>query len=677
MPFQAKPTDGKPQVNIASAGADFYRALLESALDCIVCIDHEGKITEFNPAAERTFGHTRGETLGKDLAEIIVPPSLRESHRGGFAHYVKTSTRILGQRIETTGMRADGSEMPVELTVVRVGLGEPPVFMVSLRGLVERKQAEGTIQAAQDALRSSEERFRSLVQNSTDIVTVLEADGTIRYESPSLERLLGHDPEELKGKNAFEFVHPEDVGYVMGVFVERIPVPGTIPPIEFRFRHKDGSWRVLEAIGNNLLHDPRVAGVVINSRDISERKQLEEQLRQSQKMEAVGQLAGGLAHDFNNLLTIIGGHIQIQLEQLDAKDPLRHCSLEIQKAADQAASLIRRLMAFSRKEVAQPTVLDINLVVADVSRMLLPLIGAEIQLKTTLSEEKCLAKADATQLQQILVNLAVNARDAMPSGGDLIIATSRVELDENYFQQKKSVRHGSYVLLTVTDTGCGMDAATQAHIFEPFFSTKEKGRGTGLGLSIVYSIVTQSGGHIAVESRVQQGTTFRVYLPLATEDSKAVPLPQVQPEPLRHQSGTLLLVEDEQGVRQMLRDYLLSGGYAVLAARDGLEALEVYEQHRNEIDLVVTDMAMPRMGGQELTARLEEKGSKTPVLYMSGYTEDSTVRTGALEQGIFFIDKPFTLQALVVKIREALDHKTDPSCVHPRPTPLSFAAKAK
>jgi two-component system cell cycle sensor histidine kinase/response regulator CckA len=539
------------------------------------------------------------------------------------------------------------------------------------------RKATETLNGAQEALRESEERFRSLVQNSSDIITVLEADGTIRYESPSLHRLLGYRPEEIIGKNAFEFVHPEDLNFVLQTFLARLQIPGTIPDIEFRFRHNDGSWRTLEAIGNNLLHDPQVKGVVINSRDITERKQLEDQLRQSQKMEAVGQLAGGMAHDFNNLLTIISGQVEIQLEQMDSSDPLRRPALEVRKAAEQASSLISRVMAFSRKEVTQLEVLDVRSVVAETGRMLPRLIGENIKLVIKSSNRECFVKADATQLQQILVNLAVNARDAMPQGGELIVEVSPVELDASGAKRQENNLPGPYVLLSVTDNGCGMDESTQRRVFEPFFTTKKKGKGTGLGLSIVYSIVRQSGGSVSVHSRVEHGSTFTILWPSVQKQPKR---PEPQPllsEPAGSGSSTILLVDDETGVREMVSDYLRARGYSVFESSDGIEALDILcHKQEGKIDLIVSDVVMPRMGGRELASRLRELGNKTRILYTSGYTGDGAIPSIALEPDTFFIQKPFSLKALARKVGEALKAQESAAGSSPQPPDSSMSCEA-
>jgi two-component system cell cycle sensor histidine kinase/response regulator CckA len=386
--------------------------------------------------------------------------------------------------------------------------------------------------------------------------------------------------------------------------------------------------------------------------DITERKNLEEQLRQAQRIEAVGRLAGGVAHDFNNLLTAILGYSDIVLEQLPSGDRLRHYVGEIKKAGERAASLTRQLLAFSRQQVLAPLVLDLNAVVADMEKMLRRLIGEDIELVTVLGHDLARVKADPSQLEQVIMNLAVNARDAMPEGGRLSLATANFLVDEAYAQRHVGLKPGPYVTLTVTDTGCGMDAETLSRIFEPFFTTKEKGKGTGLGLSTVYGVVKQSGGYIEVESEPGRGTAFRVYLPQVEESLTNVK----EREPAAAPSSgaeTILLVEDEESVRTLVESVLRSKGYKVIPAARGDEALALSEQYAQPIALMLVDMVMPRMSGRELARRLAPLHPETKVLFMSGYAGSSA--SDGLDADTHFIQKPFTSEALARKVRETLD----------------------
>jgi PAS domain S-box-containing protein len=509
---------------------------------------------------------------------------------------------------------------------------------------------------ARDALRSREEHFRSLIENASDIITILDPEGRIRYESPSVERLLGYKPEELIGKNIFEFVREDDLPKVVPAFTEATRHFNAARSVEFHFRHKDESWCVLEAICKALVDDSGVSGVVINSRDISERRQLEEQLRQSQKMEAVGRLAGGVAHDFNNLLTAISGYSELMLRRLRHGDPLRHNAEEINKAGNRAASLTSQLLAFSRKQVLQPKVLDLNTVVADMDKMLRRLIGENIELVTILEPQLWRIKADPGQLQQVVLNLAVNARDAMPELGRLTIETSNIELDDENARWHVGVKPGRYVMLAVNDTGCGMDSQTRERVFEPFFTTKEVGKGTGLGLSTVYGIVKQSGGYIWVYSEPEKGTTFKIYLPCIEEAADALVQHGAAAGEMPHGMETVLLVEDEPLVRSLAARVLREQGYTVLEASNGEEALRLAHEHAtSEINLLLTDVVMPRMSGREVAEHLVKVRPRMLVLYTSGYTEDSIVHHGVTDDGMAFLQKPFKPDALARKVREVLD----------------------
>ncbi len=416
--------------------------------------------------------------------------------------------------------------------------------------------------------------------------------------------------------------------------------------------------------------DGVIRGVIGVALDVTDRERLTDQLRQAQKMQAVGELAGGVAHDFNNLLMVVKGHAQLLLERLPEGAPLRHSAEQVEKAADRAASLTRQLLAFSRKQVLQPRVLDMNEVVAGMIKMFSRVIGENIEMAFLPGSKLGRVKADPGQIEQVLLNLVVNARDAMPDGGRLTLETANVELDRSYAAKHASVEPGPYVMLTVTDTGCGMDAQTQSRIFEPFFTTKGPGKGTGLGLATVYGVVKQSGGYIWLYSEVGRGTTFKIYLP---EVMSEVDRPTAEPDTAVEAPAneTVLFVEDDQGVRELVRDYLVGSGYRVLEATDGVEALKIVTAHRGAIDLLITDVVMPHLSGPELAARLSAERPGLKVLFLSGYTDDTVFRHGVLEGAVAFLQKPFNLKAFAQKIREVLNGQASAATV-----PLSEADKS-
>jgi two-component system cell cycle sensor histidine kinase/response regulator CckA len=418
--------------------------------------------------------------------------------------------------------------------------------------------------------------------------------------------------------------------------------------------HSDGRNAQLLGYAAPLFDEQqKVRGSVGAFLDTTERKYLEDQLRQSQKLESVGKLAGGIAHDFNNLLTAILGQSALIMRQLEEDDPLRLKVEEIKKAGERAAGLTHQLLAFSRKQILQPKVIALNEVVGEADKLLRRLIGENIELLTMCEPRLGRVKADPTQISQIIINLAVNARDAMPEGGKLILETKNVYLDEAYARQHVSVLPGRYVMLAVSDTGHGMDAGTQKQIFEPFFTTKEVGKGTGLGLSTVYGIVKQSGGNIWVYSEVGRGTTFKIYLPMIEEDALLESTADAAPVP--RGTETVLVVEDNDAVLGLTCDILEGEGYKVLTAMHGGEALQICQQHVGKIDLIITDVVMPGMGGRQLSERLSHRCAEVKVLYMSGYTDTAIVHHGVLDAGTDFIQKPFTPDALARKVREMLD----------------------
>ena len=485
--------------------------------------------------------------------------------------------------------------------------------------------------------------------------TKLTAEGYApSWVSENVTRVLGYDvPEALHPKWWVHHLHPADRSRVLAE-ISTLLRKGELT-LEYQFQAKNGAYRWVHDEAR-LLRDPTGLPVEVFGAwlDITERKQLEQQFQQAQKMEAVGRLAGGVAHDFNNLLTAILGSADLVLDDLKPNAPEREEIQEIRRAALRAADLTRQLLAFSRQQVISPTVLNPNAVVANMDKLLRRLLGEDVDLRTVLTPEPGAIKADPSQLEQVVVNLAVNARDAMPGGGKLTIETQNVQLDEQYTRGHVSAQPGSYVMLAVSDTGSGMDAATQARIFEPFFTTKEQGKGTGLGLATVYGIVKQSGGWIWVYSEPGHGTTFKIYLPRVTEAAAPAAPSPVLPISVRG-SETVLLVEDDEMIRALVQKVLKANGYTTLVAESGPAALRLAGQHDGRIHLLMTDVVMPGMNGREVAERLAPAHAGIEVLYLSGYTDDAIVHHGVLEPGIAFLQKPFTPAVLVRKVREVLD----------------------
>jgi PAS domain S-box-containing protein len=507
-------------------------------------------------------------------------------------------------------------------------------------------------------LAAREELFRLISENAEDMIAVVGTDGRRLYNSPAYEKQLGYSAEELRKTPAFEQIHPEDQPRVLEA-AGQAQRTGIGRRLEYRLRHKNGQWRILESTAS-AIRDSRgqVEKLVVVNRDITERKQLEQQLYLSQKLEAIGRLSGGIAHDFNNLLGVIIGYSQVLQGIVGKGDEFSEAALEIRKAGDRAASLTRQLLAFSRKQVLEPTVLDLNTDVVEIEKMLRRLIGENIEMKIVLSPGLGRVKVDRVQIEQVILNLAVNARDAMPDGGHLTIETSNAVLGEAEIQRYPYVLAGEYTMLGVRDTGCGMDQETQSHIFEPFFTTKESGKGTGLGLATAYGVIKQSGGYLWVDSSPGQGSFFKLYLPQVAEAAEAPSKIASPPTPAPALgSQTILLVEDEQSLRKLTHKILKDVGYAVLEAEGGSKALEIAEQYKSKIDLLLTDVIMPGINGRLLAEKLSAARPDMKILYMSGYAEGEIARHGLLQPSIQLLRKPFTCEELTQRVQQVMNAK--------------------
>jgi PAS domain S-box-containing protein len=510
------------------------------------------------------------------------------------------------------------------------------------------------LRAAQEGLRRSEMNFRSLVTNAPYGICRCDSGGQLLDANPALLAMLGYSSvKELIGQHLGGLYADSQHWFELADYLgAAAPFNGLI----VEWKRKDGTATVVRVSGRTVSNGDKERTFELFAEDVTERRALEQQLRQSQKMEAIGRLAGGIAHDFNNLLMVISGYSEFLLDRLGPEPALRGPAQEIASAAGRASSLTRQLLAFSRKQMLAPKILDLNGVVTENLKMLTRVIGEDIDLVMVPAAGLGTVRADAGQIEQVIMNLAVNARDAMPSGGKLTIETSNVSLDEEYSRFHAPLRPGNYVMLAISDTGAGMDSETQSHIFEPFFTTKGT-KGTGLGLSTVYGIVKQSGGYIWVYSEPGKGTTFKIYLPRVAEVIESVAQVPVHTEPVNAEPGTetILLVEDEANLRYLARQFLEKQGYRVIEAADGAVAMQIAVAHEAVIHLLLTDVIMPGMNGRELAQRISEIRPNVKILYMSGYTENVIGRNGTLDAGIRLLQKPFTLRDLNSRVREVLD----------------------
>ena len=622
-------------------------AIVESSGDAIIATTLHSIITDWNPGAEQMFGYERSEMIGQPLSRILPPDRLGEPSRS-LMRLVEGDKVV---RYETVRVGRDGKQIHVAITVspLRDANGKVIGDSAILRDISERKKIE-------DAHRRSEASFRSFVQNAPYGIVRTTPDGQILHVNPALVAMLGYETEE------------EVLALRMGTDVYRSPQDrleatmwsrkqDSVQGVEAEWKDKSGRLFTIRSAAHVVRDsEGKVEFLEGFVEDISERRALEQQLRQGQKMEAIGRLAGGVAHDFNNLLGVIAGYAELASEQVEPASELHNSVMQIRKAAERAASLTRQLLAFSRQQVLETRILNLNTIVEDMAKMLPRLLGEDIELQFSLARGLGSVKADQGQVEQVIMNLAVNARDAMPGGGQLSFRTRSVRCDSELAQKHPAMVLGDYVLLAVRDTGMGMDKQTQAHIFEPFFTTKERGRGTGLGLAMVYGFVKQIGGYIWVESELGSGTTFEIYLPVVGEtvaESTHAAVPAAS-----NGAGTILLVEDEESLRTLARNILEQSGYTVIEAGNGAEAVELAEKHRGTIDALLTDMVMPGMNGRTVAEKISRLHPEARIAYMSGYT-GFTSREEANLNGVI-IAKPFTRNQLLEKLSEALEAEAKP-----------------
>ena len=635
---------------------ELFHLISENAADMIAIVDINGKRIFNSLSYQKVLGYSPEELQASSAFEQIHPDD-RERVESA-AEDARHSG--IGKTLEYRLRHKNGNWLVLESTssVIRNVNGEPENLVIVNRNITERKRAE-------EALRRSEADFRSVVEHAPYGIYRASVTGRILQVNPALQKMLGYQREEelLKRDLATDiFRHNGEYNRL----VELLSRTEEIKDMEMEWKRQDGTPITVRCSGRRVNDENGVAAYFeVFAEDVTEKRVLERQLRTAQKMEAIGRLSGGIAHDFNNHLGVIIGYSRVLKRQLGENNPLCEHALEIEKAGQRAASLTKQLLAFSRQQVLTPAVLSLNTLAADMEKMLPPLLGEDIEVSLILDPGLGNVKADQGQIEQVIMNLAVNARDAMPAGGKLKIQTANVVLDQMYTRDHPGSKPGDYVMLEVTDTGTGMDAGTLAHMFEPFFTTKERGKGTGLGLATVYGIVKQSNGYISVESSLGKGSSFQIYLPRDEGQPAAEELKTGLAENLRG-SESILLAEDSESLRKLAQSNLESVGFHVLSAHSGEEALEIAARHGRTFDLLLTDVVMPGMNGRVLAEQLLPRQPGMKVLYMSGYTDSFIAGHGVLEPGTNLLHKPFTEDVLIRKVREVLDGgKQTPSPMKP------------
>jgi hypothetical protein len=634
-------------------------SILEAIPDAVAVVNQQGVMIQINSQMEAMFGYTREELIGQKI-EILVPERSRpqhDHHREQF--HARPKIRRMGSGLDLNGRRRDGSEFPVEISLSPVTTGDGMIVLSAIRDISDRKRIEEDLRRVNEELdrrksrelRDSQNRLALIVDSSQDAIIGKNLDGIVTHWNKGAEHIYGYTAQEMIGRPLSVLAPKEKSDEIPGI-LRKIRAGERVEYFESVRVTKDGrSLNV--SISVSPIHDAegQVVGASTIARNITGQKKIEDQLRQSQKMEAVGRLAGGVAHDFNNLLGIVTACSELLRSRVDANG-LEYVD-NIREAAKRGASLTRQLLAFSRRQPVQNQLLDVNERLKEVSKLLRPLMGDDVEIVLLPRSSSAIVEADPGQLDQVVMNLAVNSRDAMPHGGKLIIETGVFDFDEGFAREHPPMTAGRYVMVAISDNGTGMDEATRSRIFEPFFTTKEIGKGSGLGLATAYGIIKQSGGHVWVYSEPGHGTTFKIYLPSAEEKLNGRVESHEETLPASREGVTILLVEDDPMMRRLTRQMLQEHGYRVLEAEDGRSALEVIASNAGPIDLTLTDVVMKRMNGPELVLRLIESNPGMKVVYMSGYTGELVAHQG-FDTGIRLLEKPFTRADLLKTIDAAL-----------------------